>query len=206
MEHNIVTTALGQMCVRCNLSWRGSGWPLMACNPCLGPSKPATAEPPEWKGRAHVWVFREPGVQSCNNCFVDVLSRGADLECAGRPSWKEPTIKPGWLADDVQRAADRVDEWHPKEIGHSPPPAAINTAKHPSEEITPDPIAEFNARRIAKREVSAEDREAYLDRLVREAIEGQRATERKGAPLARAMSLNLHHTISDLIRPWRGQR
>ena len=90
---------------------------------------------------------------------------------------------------------------------------AVQTAPGTPEEIidrvtdalSPDPIAEFNARRIAKREVSAEDREAYLDRLVREAIEGQRATERKGAPLARAMSIDLHHTISDLIRPWRGK-
>ena len=67
---------------------------------------------------------------------------------------------------------------------------------------TPDPIAEFNARRIAKREefaADAKERASWWNSL--ETVEDAVNT----LQLSRAMSLDLHHTISDLIRPWRGK-
>lgn len=75
-------------------------------------------------------------------------------------------------------------------------------------QITPDPIAEFNERRKAKREEYDDDaREEYLQRLVNEALDGQDRSTKRAAPLARAMSTPLPHDppISVRLMPWRGK-
>lgn len=62
---------------------------------------------------------------------------------------------------------------------------------------SPDPIAEFNARRIAKREMNPAP---GITEILGEAL-----ADRAARILDRACRIDLHHTISDLIRPWRGK-
>lgn len=153
MEHNTILLASGGIkCVRCSLSYFGAGASMMGA--CLG-SKPATAEPPEWKG--------------------------------------EVTLKPGWLADDVKRAADRVDEWS----GKLPEPITGTVevrGTYTAAPLTPygRALSDFIERRKAKRaEVREDDLNGYIDvrdylaraKLLKERAKALNATE----DLSRAM-------------------
>ncbi len=135
MEHNTILLASGGIkCVRCSLSYFGAGASMMGA--CLG-SKPATAEPPEWKGERGPLAWQK-------------MAPGGPYRCCACNTMT--------ATDDEMVAHVKSFGGHcgPKEIGHSPQPAATNTAKHPSEEITPldRALSDFIERRKAKREMN----------------------------------------------------
>ena len=216
--------------------------PYTAGGLCPGPSKPATAEPPEWKEKPQL-------------VFNRIMSAGAEAARKAKENWIEHYIfvsgtQWGDTPPTREEAERAWDERHTAEVHDAmisgttiarqmrdAPPAvgetftmdgrqftvieAAQTAPGTHEEIidrvtdglaelraerarleaegllTPVAVAEFNARRIAKREMNPAP---GITDILHEAL-----CRRDEQILARAMSIDLHHTIYDLIRPWRGK-
>lgn len=170
----------------------------------------------------HVWG----GVHECRICDLrtndPLRTVGACLTpkpaTAEPPAWK---MDPDVLAEaQFQTAAygQAVIMW---EAGTARVVAGVDFARPLPP--TPDPIAEFNARRIAKRETTHPTEHdwpydsglLFSKRLCRKCgLNGadiRSATECDGAkapkphkPLARACRLDLHHTIHERLMPYRG--